>query len=54
MCVGRRALFVDNANREAILGSGLPCLENPSDHVPVGAVLQVWFKSMQMSLENRD
>lgn len=38
-CVAVRALFRSEAHRLELLRRGLPCAANPSDHIPVGAIL---------------
>ena len=38
--VGERAVFLDDAQRLAILKAGLPSAANPSDHLPVGAIFR--------------
>ena len=37
--VGRRALYRSEEEMQELLMEGLPHLHNPSDHIPVGAVL---------------
>eukprot|EP01045_Picozoa_sp_COSAG04_P024111 COSAG04_NODE_2966_length_3337_cov_173.410130_4_plen_342_part_00 len=47
-CVARRALFTSEAQRLSILQSGLPTLENPSDHVPIGAAFR-WAPASELT-----